>query len=61
MRHIFADKQFFMQKLIALPGWQGCRGWETLAMFKLPAYDPFAITIISFGIALATILVFAAV
>ena len=30
-------------------------------MFKLPAYDPFAITVMGFGVALAAVLVFAAV
>lgn len=61
MRRIFADTQLFMQKLIVLPDGKGCRGSETLAMFKLPAYDPFAITVMGFGVALAAVLVFAAV
>ena len=30
-------------------------------MFKLPAYDAFAITVMGFGVALAAVLVFAAV
>ena len=32
---------------------------ETPAMFMLPAYDPFAITVMGFGIVVAAILTFA--
>lgn len=38
---------------------KGARFGETLAMFKLPAYDPFAIMVMGFGILLAAILMLA--
>jgi hypothetical protein len=44
-------------------GWDCKKGGapfrRTLAMFKLPACDPFAITVLGFGVLLAAILTFA--
>ena len=34
----------------------GCCGLEILAMFKLPAYDPFAITVMGFGVAIVAVI-----
>jgi hypothetical protein len=55
LRRIFAETRLFA----AWDGKKGARFGETLAMFKLPAYDPFAIMVMGFGILLAAILMFA--
>jgi hypothetical protein len=56
--HIRRDATFRGQAHCGSGVQRGC-GSETLAMFKLPAYDPFAITVMGFGVAIAAILAFA--
>jgi hypothetical protein len=52
LRPIFAETNFSGAKLfIFLPA--GYRSLETLAMFKPPAYDPFAIC---FGVAIVAVI-----
>jgi hypothetical protein len=55
LRPIFAETNFSGAKLfIFRPA--GYRGLETLAMFKPPAYDPFAITVMGFGVAIVAVI-----
>ena len=55
--YIRRDELFWAKHFIFLPA--GYRGLETLAMFKLPAHDPFAITVMGFGVAIVVVIALA--
>jgi hypothetical protein len=59
LRPIFAETNFSRAKLFIFRPAGGCCGLETLAMFKLPAYDPFAITVMGFGVAIVAVIALA--
>ena len=56
LRPIFAETNFSRAKLFIFQPAGGCCGLEILAMFKLPAYDPFAITVMGFGVAIVAVI-----
>ena len=56
LRPIFAETNFSRAKFFIFRPAGGCCGLEILAMFKLPAYDPFAITVMGFGVAIVAVI-----